>query len=72
LLVFIPAVGDFINAELLGSPETTMIGNVIQRLFIENNAYPAAAALGFVLMAIVLVLVATYARAVGAETLTRG
>jgi spermidine/putrescine transport system permease protein len=72
LLVFIPAVGDFINAEILGSPDTTMIGNVIQRLFIENNAYPDAAALGFVLMAVVLVLVAIYARAVGAEALTRG
>ena len=42
LLVFIPAVGDFINAEILGSPDTTMIGNVIQRLFIENNAYPGS------------------------------
>jgi spermidine/putrescine transport system permease protein len=72
LLVFIPAVGDFINAEILGSPETTMIGNVIQRLFIESNAYPDAAALGFVLMAIVLVLVAIYARVVGADALTRG
>lgn len=72
LLVFIPAIGDFINAEVLGSRETTMIGNVIQRLFIENNAYPEAAALGFALMAIVLVLVAIYARAVGAEELTRG
>jgi spermidine/putrescine transport system permease protein len=72
LLVFIPSVGDFINAEVLGSRDTTMIGNVIQRLFIENNAYPEASALGFVLMAIVLVLVAIYARAVGAEALTRG
>jgi spermidine/putrescine transport system permease protein len=72
LLVFIPSVGDFINAEVLGSRETTMIGNVIQRLFIENNAYPEASALGFVLMAIVLLLVAIYARAVGAEALTRG
>ena len=70
LLVFIPAVGDFINAEILGSPNTSMIGNVIQRLFIENNAYPEAAALGFVLMALVLVLVAVYARVVGTDTLT--
>jgi hypothetical protein len=37
-----------------------------------NNAYPEAAALGFILMAIVLVLVAIYARAVGSETLTSG
>jgi spermidine/putrescine transport system permease protein len=72
LLVFIPAVGDFINAAILGSRDTTMIGNVIQRLFIQTNAYPEAAALGFVLMAAVLVLVAIYARAVGAEALTRG
>ena len=72
LLVFIPAIGDFINAAILGSRDTTMIGNVIQRLFIQNNAYPEAAALGFVLMAAVLALVAIYARWVGSEALTRG
>jgi len=72
LLVFIPAIGDFINAEILGSRDTTMIGNVIQRLFIQNNAYPEAAALGFVLMAAVLALVAIYARWVGSDALTRG
>ncbi len=70
LLVFIPAVGDFINAAILGSRDTTMIGNVIQRLFLATNAYPEASALGFVLMASVLVLVAIYARAVGARELT--
>jgi spermidine/putrescine transport system permease protein len=70
LLVFIPAVGDFVNADLLGGRDTTMIGNVIQRLFLQTNAYPEAAALSFVLMAVVLILVATYARAVGAEELT--
>ncbi|MEJ7803211.1 MAG: ABC transporter permease [Candidatus Limnocylindria bacterium] len=72
LLVFIPAIGDFINAAILGSRDTTMIGNVIQRLFIQNNAYPEAAALGFVLMAAVLALVAIYARWVGSDALTRG
>ena len=72
LLVFIPTVGDFVNAELLGSRETTMIGNVIQRLFLQTNAYPEAAALSFVLMFAVLVLVAIYARAVGTDNLTRG
>ena len=72
LLVFIPSIGDFINAEILGSRDTTMIGNVIQRLFLETNAYPEASALGFVLMAAVLVLVALYARVVGAEELTQG
>ena len=45
-LLFIPAVGDFINADILGSRDTTMIGNVIQRLFLQTNAYPEASALG--------------------------
>jgi spermidine/putrescine transport system permease protein len=70
LLVFIPAIGDFVNADLLGSRETTMIGNVIQRLFLQTNAYPEAAALSFVVMGLVLVLVALYARAVGTDNLT--
>ncbi len=72
LLVFIPSVGDFVNSALLGSRDTTMIGNIIQRLFLNTNAYPEAAALSFVLMAVVLILVGAYARAVGAEQLTRG
>ncbi|HJP71278.1 MAG TPA: ABC transporter permease [Candidatus Limnocylindria bacterium] len=71
LLTFIPAVGDFINSEILGSRDTTMIGQVIQRLFLNNNAYPEAAALGFMLMAAVLALVFMYARFVGADELTR-
>jgi spermidine/putrescine transport system permease protein len=70
LLVFIPAIGDFVNSALLGSRATTMIGNVIQRLFLQTNAYPEAAALSFVLMALVLVLVMLYARAVGTDNLT--
>ncbi|HEX7224995.1 MAG TPA: ABC transporter permease [Candidatus Limnocylindria bacterium] len=72
LLTFIPAIGDFINSEILGSRDTTMIGQVIQRLFLNNNAYPEAAALGFMLMAAVLGLIFVYARAVGADELTRG
>jgi spermidine/putrescine transport system permease protein len=71
LLTFIPAVGDFINSEILGSRDTTMIGQIIQRLFLNNNAYPEAAALGFMLMAAVLALVFVYARFVGADELTR-
>ncbi len=70
LLVFIPAIGDFVNSALLGSRVTTMIGNVIQRLFLQTNAYPEAAALSFILMGTVLVLVALYARAVGTDNLT--
>ena len=43
LLTFIPAAGDYINAELLGSPKQRMVGNVIQSLFTDANDYPAAA-----------------------------
>jgi spermidine/putrescine transport system permease protein len=70
LLTFIPAAGDFINAELLGSPNNHMIGNVIQSKFLQVNDYPAAAAMSFVLMAIILIAVLIYARIVGSEQLT--
>jgi spermidine/putrescine transport system permease protein len=70
LLTFIPAAGDFINAQLLGSPKNHMIGNVIQSKFLELTDYPAAAAMSFVLMAAILLMVAVYARAVGTEKLT--
>jgi spermidine/putrescine transport system permease protein len=70
LLTFIPAAGDFINAQLLGSTKQHMIGNVIQSKFLELTDYPAAAAMSFILMAIILVLVFIYARAVGTEKLT--
>jgi len=70
LLTFIPAAGDFINAQLLGTPDQYMIGNVIQSRFLELTDYPAAAALSFILMAIILGLVAIYARVLGTEKLT--
>jgi len=70
LLTFIPAVGDFVNAALLGGVKTTMIGNVIQREYLTNNDYPQAAAPSFVLMAGILIGVFLYARALGTEELT--
>ena len=70
LLTFIPAAGDFINAQLLGSPQNHMIGNVIQSKFLELTDYPAAASMSFILMAGILVAVALYARGVGTEQLT--
>lgn len=70
LLTFIPAIGDYINAELLGNADTAMIGNVIQNKFLTQNDYPAAAALSFTLMAGVLVVVAIYARILGTEELS--
>lgn len=70
LLTFIPAAGDFINAQLLGGPQNHMIGNVIQSKFLELTDYPAAASMSFILMAAILVAVMIYARAVGTEQLT--
>jgi spermidine/putrescine transport system permease protein len=70
LLTFIPAAGDFINAQLLGSPKQHMIGNVIQSKFLELTDYPAAASMSFVLMAAILIAVIAYARSVGTEQLT--
>ena len=70
LLTFIPAAGDFINAQLLGSPENHMIGNVIQSKFLELTDYPAAAAMSFILMGAILVAIGAYARLVGTEQLT--
>ncbi|OBF11785.1 ABC transporter permease [Mycobacterium sp. ACS4331] len=69
MLVFIPSVGDFINAEYLGSTQTTMIGNVIQKQFLIVKDYPAAAAVSFVLMALILVGVLSYTKALGSEDL---
>jgi spermidine/putrescine transport system permease protein len=70
LLTFIPAAGDFINAELLGTPRQQMIGNVIQSKFLVIADYPQAAALSFILMAAILVAIAAYARLLGTERLT--
>jgi spermidine/putrescine transport system permease protein len=70
LLTFIPAAGDFINAQLLGTPRQFMIGNVIQSKFLELTDYPSAAALSFILMAAILSLVLLYARVLGTEKLT--
>jgi spermidine/putrescine transport system permease protein len=70
LLTFIPATGDFINAQILGGPSQTMIGNVIQREYLTNNDFPEAAALSFLLMAAILLGIFLYARAIGTEELT--
>jgi spermidine/putrescine transport system permease protein len=69
LLTFIPAVGDFINAQLLGTSRQYMIGNVIQSKFLVIVDYPAAAALSFVLMGVLLVIIFAYVRALGSRGL---
>jgi spermidine/putrescine transport system permease protein len=69
LLTFIPASGDYVNAQLLGSTDTRMIGNVIQSQFLRVLDYPTAAALSFILMAAVLLTVTVYIRRAGTEDL---
>ena len=69
LLTFIPAAGDYVNASLLGNPRTQMVGNVVESRFFRVVDYPTAAALSFVLMAAILVLVFLYVRKAGTEEL---
>lgn len=69
LLTFIPAAGDFINAQLLGNPQTRMVGNIIQDLFVQVGDYPAAGALSVALMIVIVVLVSLYVRRFGTEDL---
>ncbi|MFF7800837.1 ABC transporter permease [Streptomyces olivaceus] len=69
LLTFIPATGDYVNASLLGSADTGMIGNVIQSQFLRVLDYPTAAALSFILMAAILAMVTLYIRRSGTEDL---
>jgi spermidine/putrescine transport system permease protein len=69
LLTFIPAAGDFINAKLLGTPQQYMIGNVIQSRYLEVGDYPTAAAISFVLMAVITAAVLVYAKFLGTDDL---
>jgi spermidine/putrescine transport system permease protein len=69
LLTFIPAAGDYINAQLLGSPGERMVGNVIQSLFTSSQDYATAGALSLILMVLIIALVLTYIRKVGTEDL---
>ena len=69
LLVFIPAAGDFVNAYYLGNVQTQMIGNVVQNQFLVQANYPVAAALSFVFMAVVMIIVIVYGFLLGTEDL---
>ena len=69
LLTFIPAAGDYINAELLGTPKQYMIGNVIDSLFLVQLDYPVAAACSVILMLVIVVMVLVYVRRAGTEEL---
>lgn len=69
LLTFIPAAGDYVNAQLLGSPNTRMVGNTIQSLFTTQGDYAAAGALSVTLMIIIVGAVLMYVRTAGTEDL---
>ena len=69
LLTFIPAAGDYINAQLLGTPRQYMIGNVIDNLFLVQLDYPIAGACSVILMVAIVAMVLVYVRRAGAEEL---
>jgi spermidine/putrescine transport system permease protein len=69
LLTFIPACGDYINAELLGTPRQYMVGNRIQAAFLTEHNYPLAATLSLILMLVVVLMVVVYVRRAGTEDL---
>jgi spermidine/putrescine transport system permease protein len=69
LLTFIPAAGDFVNAQILGNPDTTMIGNVINAQYLQTSNYPLAATLSFILMIAILAIVLVYIRKSGTDEL---
>ena len=67
LLNFVPATSDYVNASILGGPNNTMIGNIIQDEYLNLQNYPIGAALSFTLMAILLIGIFVYARALGTD-----
>jgi spermidine/putrescine transport system permease protein len=69
LLTFVPAVGDYVNAAILGGTKTTMIGNIIQLEYLQNFNYPTAAALSFILMGGLLIGIFAYARLLGTRSI---
>lgn len=69
LLTFVPAAGDYVNAQILGGTNTVMIGQVIQKKFLEAADYPAASALSAILLVLMLVGIALYAKFLGSRTI---
>jgi spermidine/putrescine transport system permease protein len=67
LMTFVPTSTDYVNSGVLGSSSTTMIGQVVQAQYLQNSDYPTASALSFILMAVMLIGIFIYARALGTE-----
>lgn len=62
MLVFIPAVGEFVIPELLGSPSTLMIGKVLWQEFFNNRDWPVASAVAVVMLCILIVPIILFNR----------
>ena len=69
LLTFVPAMGDYLNQQILGGTQNTMIGTIIQNDFLINQDYPAASALSAILLAFVLIGIFAYSRILGSRTI---
>lgn len=67
ILVFIPALGTFLISDLLGGPDSQLIGNVIERQFKAANNLPLGAALSFVLLYVTFALLALRSWLAGRE-----
>ncbi|MFW5416100.1 ABC transporter permease [Nocardiopsis sp. CNT-189] len=67
IMTFIPTSADYVNAQVLGGAHNTMVGRIIESQYLVNNAYPMAAAITFVLMAVLLAGIFSYARALGTK-----
>ncbi|MEO5878414.1 MAG: ABC transporter permease [Streptosporangiaceae bacterium] len=67
IMTFVPVSSDYVNSEVLGGPENTMIGHIIRIEYFENSSYAVASALSFGLMGILLIGIFIYARALGTE-----
>ena len=63
----VPVAADYVNAAILGGTGNTMIGNIIQDEFLTVQDYPTGAALSFMLMAILLIGMFSYARVLGTD-----
>ncbi len=67
MLVFIPVVGEFVIPEMLGGPETLMIGKVLWQEFFNNRDWPVASALAVVMLAILIVPIILFNRSQAKE-----
>jgi len=68
VLVFLPAVGDFVAAQLLGGPDEYMVGNLIQQQFLAADNWPFGSALTVVMMLFLLIWMLLYLRSAARET----